>query len=163
MSDDDLGMSRPISRREFIDGVLIGAGAITATGWLAACTPESAGTTSTAAPTDGATAASYPPALTGMRGSTVDVASAMHALRDGAAWDASGAPTAVDEDYDLIVTTYGTLRRDAPAMKDVAFDYVILDEAQAIKNAATESASLTASRSPGRRTPGRTPGRRTPR
>ena len=44
------------------------------------------------------------------------------------------------EDYDLVLTTYGTLRRDAPSMKDVRFDYVILDEAQAIKNAATESA-----------------------
>ena len=39
-----------------------------------------------------------------------------------------------------MLTTYGTLRRDAPSMKDVRFDYVILDEAQAIKNAATESA-----------------------
>jgi SNF2 family DNA or RNA helicase len=44
------------------------------------------------------------------------------------------------EDYDLILTTYGTLRRDALQFKDVRFDYVILDEAQAIKNAATESA-----------------------
>jgi superfamily II DNA or RNA helicase len=44
------------------------------------------------------------------------------------------------EDYDLILTTYGTLRRDALLFKDVRFDYVILDEAQAIKNAATESA-----------------------
>jgi superfamily II DNA or RNA helicase len=43
-------------------------------------------------------------------------------------------------DYDLIVTTYGTLRRDAIEFKDVEFDYVVLDEAQAIKNAATESA-----------------------
>jgi superfamily II DNA or RNA helicase len=44
------------------------------------------------------------------------------------------------DDYDLILTTYGTLRRDALLFKDVRFDYVILDEAQAIKNAATESA-----------------------
>jgi superfamily II DNA or RNA helicase len=44
------------------------------------------------------------------------------------------------EDYDLVLTTYGTLRRDALLVKDVRFDYVILDEAQAIKNAATESA-----------------------
>jgi superfamily II DNA or RNA helicase len=43
-------------------------------------------------------------------------------------------------EYDLILTTYGTLRRDALRMKDVKFDYVVLDEAQAIKNAATESA-----------------------
>src|SRR5262249_56728481 len=42
--------------------------------------------------------------------------------------------------YDLIITTYGTLRRDALQFKDVQFDYVILDEAQAIKNARTEAA-----------------------
>ena len=44
------------------------------------------------------------------------------------------------EDYDLVLTTYGTLRRDAAMFKDLAFDYVILDEAQAIKNAGTGSA-----------------------
>ncbi len=44
------------------------------------------------------------------------------------------------DDYDLIITTYGTLRRDAVDFKDVQFDYLILDEAQAIKNADTESA-----------------------
>ncbi len=42
-------------------------------------------------------------------------------------------------EYDLVLTTYGTLRRDAPKLKDVAFDYVVLDEAQAIKNAGTAS------------------------
>ena len=39
-----------------------------------------------------------------------------------------------------MLTTYGTLRRDAALLKDVAFDYVILDEAQAIKNRTTEAA-----------------------
>jgi SNF2-related domain/Helicase conserved C-terminal domain/Bacterial SNF2 helicase associated/SWIM zinc finger len=42
--------------------------------------------------------------------------------------------------YDLILTTYGTLRRDALHLKEQVFDYVILDEAQAVKNARTESA-----------------------
>ncbi|HEY6341040.1 MAG TPA: DEAD/DEAH box helicase [Bryobacteraceae bacterium] len=42
--------------------------------------------------------------------------------------------------YDLILITYGTLRRDAVLLKDIDFDYVVLDEAQAIKNAGTESA-----------------------
>lgn len=42
-------------------------------------------------------------------------------------------------DYDLILTTYGTLRNDAVEFKDVRFDYIILDEAQAIKNADTVS------------------------
>lgn len=43
-------------------------------------------------------------------------------------------------DYDMILTTYGTLRRDAPLLTDFSFDYCILDEAQAIKNANTASA-----------------------
>lgn len=42
--------------------------------------------------------------------------------------------------YDIVLSTYGTLRRDAARLKDVEFDYVILDEAQAIKNSGTESA-----------------------
>jgi SNF2 family DNA or RNA helicase len=44
------------------------------------------------------------------------------------------------EQADLVLTTYGTLRRDAVHLKDFEFDYVILDEAQAIKNATTASA-----------------------
>jgi superfamily II DNA or RNA helicase len=44
------------------------------------------------------------------------------------------------DDYHVVLTTYGTLRRDAIHLKDVRFDYVILDEAHAIKNAASESA-----------------------
>lgn len=44
------------------------------------------------------------------------------------------------DDYDAIFTTYGTLRRDAAFFKEKMFDYIILDEAQAIKNASTESA-----------------------
>ncbi|MEX0802364.1 MAG: SNF2-related protein [Candidatus Binatia bacterium] len=43
-------------------------------------------------------------------------------------------------DYDLVITTYGTLRRDALHFKAQRFDYCILDEAQAIKNAGTLSA-----------------------
>ena len=42
--------------------------------------------------------------------------------------------------YHLIIATYGTLRRDAADFRDFEFDYVILDEAQAIKNATSESA-----------------------
>jgi SNF2 family DNA or RNA helicase len=43
-------------------------------------------------------------------------------------------------DYDLVLTTYGTLTRDAIHFKEQRFDYCILDEAQAIKNAGTLSA-----------------------
>jgi superfamily II DNA or RNA helicase len=44
------------------------------------------------------------------------------------------------KDVDLVLTTYGTLRRDAALLKDVEFDYVILDEAQAIKNEGSQTA-----------------------
>ncbi len=42
--------------------------------------------------------------------------------------------------FDLVLTTYGTLRRDAAALSRHEFRYVILDEAQAIKNAASDAA-----------------------
>ncbi|MFN7919860.1 MAG: DEAD/DEAH box helicase [Bryobacteraceae bacterium] len=42
--------------------------------------------------------------------------------------------------YDIVLTTYGTLRRDILSLKNVEFDYVILDEAQAVKNSSTDSA-----------------------
>ena len=48
--------------------------------------------------------------------------------------------TVMFPDYDLILTTYGTLVRDAPGLSEIQFDYVVLDEAQAVKNAATASA-----------------------
>ncbi len=38
------------------------------------------------------------------------------------------------EDSDLFVTTYGTLRRDIEKLNELQFDYVILDESQAVKN-----------------------------
>jgi superfamily II DNA or RNA helicase len=41
--------------------------------------------------------------------------------------------------YDVVLTTYGTLRRDAWRFKEAEFDYIVLDEAQAVKNADTES------------------------
>ena len=42
--------------------------------------------------------------------------------------------------YNAVLATYGTIRRDAAEFRAVEFDYVILDEAQAIKNASSESA-----------------------
>lgn len=43
-------------------------------------------------------------------------------------------------DYDLIITTYGTVRTDIAELTNFQFDYAILDEAQAIKNAESQSA-----------------------
>lgn len=46
----------------------------------------------------------------------------------------------VFEDHHLILTTYGTVRRDITVLKDVHFDYVVLDEAQTIKNPSSQIA-----------------------
>src|SRR5665811_1179201 len=48
--------------------------------------------------------------------------------------------TALIARHDLILTTYGTLLRDAAQLAEMEFDYVVLDEAQAVKNSATASA-----------------------
>ena len=37
-------------------------------------------------------------------------------------------------DHDITITTYGTLRSDIKLLMSMNFDYVILDETQAIKN-----------------------------
>jgi SNF2 family DNA or RNA helicase len=41
---------------------------------------------------------------------------------------------------DVVLTTYGTLRRDIGHFSSLEFEYVVLDEAQAVKNAASASA-----------------------
>ncbi len=41
---------------------------------------------------------------------------------------------------DLVLTTYGTLRKDIAVLRETEFDYVVLDEAQAIKNADSQTA-----------------------
>jgi superfamily II DNA or RNA helicase len=36
--------------------------------------------------------------------------------------------------YDLVITTYGVVRKDIDLLKDALFDYIVLDESQLIKN-----------------------------
>ncbi len=45
--------------------------------------------------------------------------------------------------YHVIITTYGTMRSDIRWMKDIAFDYAILDESQAIKNPQSQVAKAS--------------------
>jgi SNF2 family DNA or RNA helicase len=54
-----------------------------------------------------------------------------------------GAMRATFADHDIVLTTYGTLRRDVETLSAVPFDYIVLDESQAIKNAASVSAKTT--------------------
>lgn len=48
--------------------------------------------------------------------------------------------TAIFNDYDVILTTYGTMLRDVELLREYKFTYVILDESQAIKNPLAKSA-----------------------
>ncbi|MBK9150497.1 MAG: DEAD/DEAH box helicase [Saprospiraceae bacterium] len=42
------------------------------------------------------------------------------------------------KDYDLVITTYDTATNDVEFFKDIHFNYIILDESQAIKNPASK-------------------------
>jgi len=97
----DLGMDRPIARRDFLNGFGIAVGGSLAVGntkWLDVFgLPRS--------PSSPAHANEYyPPALTGMRGTTDAVMEVGHALRDGNTW---GTPTHDAETYDLIIVGGG--------------------------------------------------------
>jgi spermidine dehydrogenase len=99
--DRELGMDRQITRRDFLDGfgIAVGGGFVLANHeWLNAFgLPQSP-----FAPEKDPNY--YPPALTGMRGSTNAVMEAGHALRDGQKW---GSAAADSETYDLIVVGGG--------------------------------------------------------
>jgi spermidine dehydrogenase len=99
--DRELGMDRRIMRRDFLNGfgIAVGGGFVLSNHeWLNAFgVPQSP-----FAPEKDP--GYYPPALTGMRGSTNAVMEAGHALRDGQKW---GSATADSETYDLIVVGGG--------------------------------------------------------
>jgi spermidine dehydrogenase len=96
-SDHDirLGMNRPISRRDFLNGVAltIGGAALAAAGM-----PRLAFAT---------TPAGGPAELTGLQGHSEAAMNIGHALRDGTFWDSAPAPEASGESYDLIVVGGG--------------------------------------------------------
>jgi non-specific serine/threonine protein kinase len=46
-------------------------------------------------------------------------------------------------DYDVILTTYGTMLKDVQVLRETRFHYIILDESQAIKNPLAKSALAT--------------------
>ena len=48
--------------------------------------------------------------------------------------------TSVFDDYDVVLTTYGTMLRDIEILRGYTFSHVILDESQAIKNPLAKSA-----------------------
>jgi len=48
--------------------------------------------------------------------------------------------TAIFDDYDVVLTTYGTMLRDVEWLSQYEFDHIVLDESQAIKNPLAKSA-----------------------
>ena len=97
-SDKKLGMDRSITRRDFVQGVAVTAGAL---GLPSAATAD----VSVSAGAEGAMIADYPPTKTGMRGSHPGAYEIAHALaRDGAKFP---DPKPTDEHYDLVVVGAG--------------------------------------------------------
>ena len=47
------------------------------------------------------------------------------------------------DNFDVIITTYGTMRSDIKMFKDIPFDYVVLDESQSIKNPQSQVAKAS--------------------
>lgn len=63
-------------------------------------------------------------------------------LKLGLAHGSKGSRGTVLDDYkkyDVILTTYGTLKNDEEKYSDLSFDYLIIDEAQNIKNHSAQS------------------------
>ena len=99
--DRELGMDRKITRRDFLNGVAVTAGAAMMPWHLIASEAADEPTNPEKSPNY------YPPALTGMRGSHPGSFDAAHSLRDGTFWDSAGKPIDTGETYDLIVVGGG--------------------------------------------------------
>src|SRR5579859_5373445 len=93
--DRELGMDRPISRRDFLDGMAVTIGSAAAAMHLPVTGAQEMKTPS------------YPPALTGLRGDQDQIFKYAHKLRDGKAWDSLGTPEKSSESYDLVVVGAG--------------------------------------------------------
>jgi spermidine dehydrogenase len=97
--DRELGMRRRITRRDFLNGAALTAGA--------AMFPSSVFGASDFEGSPETSSSYYPPALTGLRGSHVGSFEVAHSLRDGTFWEQAGKPTATGESYDLVVVGGG--------------------------------------------------------
>jgi len=109
--DQELGMHRGITRRDFVNGVAVGIGALSLPDLASALdgAPKSS-SKATAAEAEFApekAADYYPPAKMGMRGNHDGTFTFAHQLRDGDFWEGSGKPEKLGETYDLIVVGSG--------------------------------------------------------
>src|SRR5580704_7473864 len=89
-SDRALGMDRPITRRDFVNGMAVGIGVLGASRRGLAQGQHD-----------------YPPEKTGLRGSHAGSFEAVHALRDGTFWQNAGKTVKTHETYDLVVVGGG--------------------------------------------------------
>src|SRR5580693_1449578 len=111
--DRALGMDRDITRRDFLNGIAVGAGGLLAAAWMPGMGVPGVGSLpapwgaggSKAGPQD--VPGYYPPARTGLRGSHPGSYEVGHAMRDGTFWKAAGAPVRTGEHYDLVVVGGG--------------------------------------------------------
>ncbi len=100
--DRQLGMHRRITRRDFLNGVAVGIGALGC-----ASLPDSVLGFQTSEIVGDNSSDKDPPALTGMRGLAPGSYDVAHSLRDGTFWDTAASPTDTHETYDLIVVGGG--------------------------------------------------------
>jgi spermidine dehydrogenase len=103
--DRDLGMDRPILRRDFLNGIAIGIGAALGTDLIGRI--PGIETMLIAAGFAQDQSGYYPPASTGMRGSHDGSYDVSHALRDGRFWQSAAQPIDTKETYDLVVVGGG--------------------------------------------------------
>src|SRR6266478_2692489 len=102
-NDRKLGMDRSITRRDFLNGVAIGAGGAVAGSMIPGFAWEAFGASAAAQDQVGY----YPPALTGLRGSHVGSFEAAHGVRDGKFPAKGAAPADTRELYDLVIVGGG--------------------------------------------------------
>ena len=88
-------MDRPITRRDFLDGVALAVGA-------AALSPRALW-----AQAASAEPGQRPSMRNGLRGQTDQASMVMHAVRDGTYWANAGVPVDTGEAYDLVVVGAG--------------------------------------------------------
>ena len=91
--DRELGMDRPIKRRDFLNGVAVAIGAP-----LLGLSPAAGSNLAQR---------TYPPTLTGMRGLYPGSFTTAHALRDHTFWNHADKPSDTGERYDLVIVGGG--------------------------------------------------------
>ena len=97
LTDRELGMNRRVTRRDFLNGVAVAAGA--------ALIPNHLFAQAENVPQNSPDY--YPPALAGLRGSHPGSFEAAHLLRDGDFWESAGTPQDTGEIFDLIIVGGG--------------------------------------------------------